>query len=888
MRVRLKIVRHLPARSSSCRFLSINTGKCNQRTDAHSKHQEKTTNDDLLRFYRNKGYLEAHLDPLRLSTSVIENETEESVSSPFASLSSDTVSSAVIEVYTQNSSLEAGHLENSFERNWLFNEFEKLKLTTLNSETKSRIAEVIMNGEEFDRFTAAKFPTVKRYGGEGAESMLAFCDSLFANASEHESNAIVVGIAHRGRNNLLTTLLNCPPALLFRKMKGLSGVPENSMHVMDDDVLSHIRTSVDFENGVSVTLLPNPSHLEAVNPVVQGKVWSKQNMRVNSKNKDKNDFPGSLSVLIHGDGAFAGQGVVAECFNMAYVPGYDVGGSVHLITNNQVAFTMQRGFSHRHASDLAKMINCPIVHVNGDSPEEAYKAAILCLKYRALFGKDIVCNLVCYRKWGHNEMDDATITQPLMYEVINSKKSPPNIYFDKISAELPAEYIMQLTERCKDFKNYLNEQYKSVDKFQPVLESFQNKWQSCNFAPDQLSTWDTGFELQTLKYIGIKSVSVPEHFNTHSKLVKTLSTRINMMNQEDGIDWATAEALAFGSLMIQGHDVRLSGEDVGRGTFSHRHCQLVDQSTNEIIEPLNEIRKEAPDSGILHVANSILSEEAVLGFDYGVSIDSPKTLVVWEAQFGDFFNGAQIIIDAFIASGESKWGMQSGIVLLLPHGLDGMGPEHSSCRLERFLQLTDSSETSIDSDRVNMFIVNPTTPAQYFHLLRRQQARNFRKPLIVASPKKLIRLPEAKSNLSELASGTHFKPVLDDGNLKVEASSVTKVIFVCGKLFYSLEAERETKKLKNVAIVRIEQLVPFPTSELQSIISKYSNCEQFVWCQEEHRNSGAWTFVEPRFRNLVGVNLDYIGRSERAVPATAIGTRHKTEEAEILQTAFAK
>ena len=848
-----------------------------------------------VKFFREKDFLTADLDPLKLSNlseESLQDELDDSVlfknSNPLTKIHElRDLTSSLEAIYSEGSSLEASHIDSSFEKNWLFNEFEALKLQNLEDKVKVRIAEVLLNGQQFDRFTAAKFPTVKRYGGEGAESMLVFCDSLFEEAPKIKTEDIVIGIAHRGRNNLLTTLLKCPPSLLFRKMKGLPGIPEDAQEVMDDDVLSHIRMSVDLDNGVHVSLLPNPSHLEAVNPVVQGKIWSKLHRKIQLDEKEAflEHTHRAVGLMIHGDGAFAGQGIVAECFNMAYIPGYDVGGSIHLITNNQVAFTMQKGFSFRHTSDMAKMINCPIIHVNGDSPEDAYKAALLCLKYKQLFRKDIVCNLICYRKWGHNEMDDATITQPKMYDLINSKKSPPDFYLERLSPSLSQELSHELETKCASFKDFLNEHFKNVENFQPALQSFQGNWKTCRFASPNITAWDTGFDLQTLKYIGVKSVTFPEDFNVQSKLMKTLTSRIGMMNSEKGIDWATAEALAIGSLMVQGQNVRISGEDVGRGTFSHRHCQVVDQKTGDIFMPLRGVNNDVENSGSLEVTNSILSEEAVLGFDYGVSIDCPETLVIWEAQFGDFFNGAQIIIDTFVASGESKWGLQSGIVMLLPHGLDGMGPEHSSCRLERFLQLTDSFESSIDSDRVNMFVVNPTTPAQYFHLLRRQQVRDFRKPLIVASPKKLIRLPEAKSNLRDFEPGTYFKPVIDDPVLKSN-ETVKKVIFVCGKLYYALNSERSARNIGDVALVRLEQLVPFPTSELQSVVVKYPNCQSFIWCQEEHRNSGAWSFVNPRFRSLVGVELEYVGRSERAVSATAIGTRHKNEESQVLEEVF--
>ena len=849
----------------------------------------------LIDAYRLHGYRQAHLDPLNLRKNheiVSFGGTREQAN--FDHLidkfydNIDGLESRMKQIYCGGATLEAGYIDCDVERNWIFEKFEKLQLSHLETSVKLRILEVLSNGEQFDTFTAAKFPTVKRYGGEGAESMLVFCDSLFTNASKFDIDDIVVGIAHRGRNNLLTVLLECPPALLFRKMKGFCGMPESLDDLMDDDVLSHIRMSTDLKNKMHISLLPNPSHLEAVNPVCIGKTRSKQMLRGRNSYESvskKSNQTDSLCLLIHGDGAFAGQGVVAECFNMAYVPHYDVGGTVHLITNNQLGFTMEKRFSCRHTSDVSRMINCPVVHVNVDYPEDVYKAAILCSEYRSLFKKDIVCNLHCYRKWGHNEMDDPYLTQPVMYSAINSRDSVPQKYWKHLENKINVPELREVEKKLVEFKEVLNSHFSLSETFSPSLQSFGGNWKNFNFADKQNSTWNTGVDIEVLKYVGAKSVTVPEDFNAQPKLMKTLSTRLDMMKTGSGIDWATAEVLALGSLMLQGHNVRISGQEVGRGTFSQRHVQLTDQSTDLIHIPLNFLASSGDvNIGKLEVANSILSEEAVLGFEYGFSLNDPNSLVIWEAQFGDFFNGAQIIIDTFVTSGERKWGLQSGLVMLLPHGLDGMGPEHSSCRVERFLQQSDSSETEIDSDQVNMFIVNPTTPAQLFHLLRQQQVRNFRKPLIVVSAKKLLRLPEARSNFLDFEPGTFFSPVIGDND--VNPNKVRKLIIVSGKFYYSLMSERQKLKREDVAVVRVEQLVPFPTQALQLVCHSFSNCQEFVWCQEEHRNSGAWSFVEPRFRNLVGLKLQYVGRSERAVPATAIATRHKQEELDILNKVF--
>jgi len=530
--------------------------------------------------------------------------------------------------------------------------------------------------------------------------------------------------------------------------------------------------------------------------------------------------------------------------------------------------------------------------VNGDDPEAVVLAARFAWNYRKAFRRDVFVDVLCYRRWGHNELDEPTFTNPHMYSAVRSREaSIPDAYSNKIVKE----GIME----PEDIKNLLasnnavlSKAFQEAEVFTPSpTETFsqvgdaQSKL-SPKSATTDVTVWDTGVDIDVLRWVGSRSVNTPEDFALHPTLKRGhVDARMNKLLAGSNLDWSTAETLAMGSLLYQGYDVRICGQDVGRGTFSQRHCMLVDQKTSEIYIPLNDL--QCPDGqGHLEVANSILSEEAVLAFEYGMSIARPDLLCIWEAQFGDFFNGAQIIIDTFVASGEAKWELQSGLVMLLPHGFDGAGPEHSSCRLERFLQLTDSREDAVDSDDINMQVVNPTTPAQMFHLLRRQMIRSFRKPLMIAGPKLLLRFPAAVSTLQDLAPGTSFQPLLDDSASSVNPSDVQRLIFTSGKHFYALDQERQTKGVKDVAIIRLEELCPFPALAIQQLVAKYKDAKEFIWCQEEPQNGGAWTFVEPRFRQVAGVNLRYSGRPPLAAPAVGVPAWHKIEAAKLLKDVF--
>ncbi|KAH8308321.1 hypothetical protein KR059_010519 [Drosophila kikkawai] len=789
----------------------------------------------------------------------------------------------------RSTSAEFSYVEDIEEREWLARNFETLDQQQLQNAERCEIAELLIKSQAWDNFMALKFPTVKRYGGEGAESMLAFFWQLLRDSVQANIEHVVLAMPHRGRTPLQAALLNMRPAKVFRKLSGASEFPED-IEAMSD-VISHFHVSEQLQvlgKSLNFSMVRNPSHLEAANPVAMGKARSKQQTRGEGGFGDSDTQPFGqhvLNVILHGDAAFAGQGINQECLNMAYVPHFEVGGSLHLIVNNQVGFTTpgDRGRSTAYTSDLAKSIQAPVFHVNGDDPEALARITNLAFRYQREFRKDIFIDLNCFRRWGHNELDDPTFTNPLVYKIVHQRESVPDLYAKQLAKEQVLSES-QAKEMRDNYMKYLGEELALAPTYQPPPSYFEKQWKDLQLAPSkELTYWDTGLDYSLLHYIGQQSVAFPEDFNIHPHLLKThVTARLKKLENGAKIDWATAEALAIGSLMYQGHNVRISGEDVGRGTFSHRHAMLVDQQTNEMFVPLNSM--EGGNGGKLELAHSILSEEAVLGFEYGMAIDNPNNLIIWEAQFGDFANGAQIIIDTFIVSGETKWMESNALVMLLPHGYDGAASEHSSCRIERFLQLCDSKETTADGDSVNVHIVNPTTPAQYYHVLRRQLARNFRKPLVVVAPKTLLRLPAATSTHEDFQPGTLFHNVLGDTTVKAE--QVKKVILCSGKHYYNLAEEREKRQAYDTAILRLESLCPFPLQELKAQLAQYGNVQSFVWSQEEHRNMGAWTFVRPRFENLIGQQLHYCGRCEAPTPATGIGKVHKREVDEIVAAPF--
>lgn len=791
----------------------------------------------------------------------------------------------------EHRSVEFMHLENIEEQQWFIDRILNLHFLPIPNDQKIRMSKLLIDCQAYDHFLAKKFPSVKRYGAEGCESMLVFLETLFSDVSALYDQLIMC-MPHRGRLNVLEGLLNFPPVAIFSKMHGRKEFPDSTQGA--GDVLSHLYTSTTLHYGDSsiyVSLLPNPSHLELVAPVAAGKTRG----RIQSLNPPGYAATASksniLCLMVHGDAAFVGQGIIAETVQMANCPSYSVGGAVHLVVNNQIGFTTEPhsfvGRSSKYCTDVAKMISAPVIHVDAEKPEQVFKAAKLAAQYQHQFRKDVFVDLVCYRRWGHNDIDDPSFTQPQLYDGIEQRNTTPDSYCQNLkdsslmSNSLPNEWQEQKTK-------LLNEAFlKSIDHTAEGIH-LKAQWSGFVQAPRNAQfIWQTGYDVGALKEIGVSSVRTPESFTVHPHLRKVhCDARIRRVTEGLSLDWATCEALAFGSLMMQGFNVRLSGQDVERGTFSNRHLTLVDRKNGQKITPLNLLRCDQP--GHLEPCNSILSELAVLAFEYGMSIENPNRLTLWEAQFGDFFNSAQTVFDTCILSGESKWLLQSGIVILLPHGHDGAGPEHSSCRLERFLQLSDSQEDGVDGESVNCSIANVTTPAQYFHLLRRQMLRPYRKPLVLASPKLLLRHPDCVSSLHHMGTQTHFQSVIDDplfpsSNPK---SPITKIIVCTGKHYFTLHKYRKENKLVDTSLIRIEMLVPFPTVQLQQVLKTYTNAKRIIWSQEEPRNMGAWSFVAPRLSKTSALPLHYAGRLESCFVATSVKQQHENECLQILNETF--
>ena len=774
------------------------------------------------------------------------------------------------------------------DRAWITQKFEEIQQIEFRETDKADIRDLLLKSQTLDRFLGRKFSTVKRYSGEGAESMVVFMNKLVSLSVEETSSLtnIILGMPHRGRLNLLTSVLSFPLQALFNKLKGRMELSDDS-NTASGDVLSHLFQSLDLPiegdgRKIHFSMLPNPSHLEAVNAVALGKTRAKQ-LFLKEAPYDVTGNNGArlgdrvMCVLIHGDASFACQGVVAECLMMSSLPNFSVGGTVHVVVNNKLGYTTSADFGRftDKCTNFGNLANCPIIHVNGGDPESVVRACELAFQYRMEKRRDVIVDISCFRRWGHNELDEPAFTQPNMYKDISSRQTIPDQYSESISS-VPNSVT-------KDYDTHLNSCFAESDKYEPPVTQFQAQWSAIKPATNSNTLWDTGISTEILKQIGVQSVTLPDSFTIHPRLMRShVESRLREMESGEKLNWATAEALAIGSLLVEGHTVRLCGQDSGRGTFSQRHAVLVDSDTEDVHIPLNEI---SSDQAFFEVVNSPLIEESVLGFEYGMSIDNPSLLVMWEAQFGDFFNCAQLYIDTFISSGEAKWLLQSGLVLLLPHGYDGDGPDHSSCKIERFLQLCNTSPGVYDSDNVNMNVVFPTTPAQYYHLLRGQQVRNFRKPLIVVGPKGLLRLSEAVSTLEEMSPGTHFKPVLSDPNT-VSTGAVTHGILCSGKHYYALDQYRRENGVKNCVIIRIESLCPFPAQSVREEISKFPSVRSWIWSQEEPENMGAWSYLYPRFERQVGIRPRYAGRPALSAPAVGFKKWHTEQAAKIISETF--
>jgi len=711
---------------------------------------------------------------------------------------------------------------------------------------------------------------------DGGEAMIPAIEQILKRGSQLGLGEIVVGMAHRGRLNMLHNVFGKPFRAIISEFLGNPANPEDAGG--SGDVKYHMGASSDREfdgKTVHLSMAPNPSHLEIVDPVVVGRVRAKQQQR------DDVDRREVVGILLHGDAAFAGQGVVGETFAFSALRGYRTGGTIHIIVNNQIGFTTSPHYSRSspYPTDVAKMVMAPIFHVNGDDPEAVVHAARIAIEFRQAFGTDVVLDMFCYRRFGHNEGDEPMFTQPLMYKTIGKHPTTRTIYADKLVAEgimSRAETQAVVDERIA----YLDAEFEAGTSYRPnKADWLEGSWSGMRTAHGVERRGETAVDIDTLRRIGETMTTVPEHMTLNPKLTRIIETRAARIGEGEGLDWATAEHLAFGSLLLEGDMVRLSGQDSCRGTFSQRHAVLVDQASEERYAPLAHL---SPDQADFEVIDSPLSEASVMGFEYGFSQVEPNALVMWEAQFGDFANGAQVVIDQFISSGEAKWLRMNALVLLLPHGYEGQGPEHSSARLERYLQLCAED---------NMQVVNCTTPANYFHVLRRQLRRDFRKPLVIMTPKSLLRHKGCVSSLADMGPGTSFHRVLDERDTQVKSGKAKRIVMCSGKVYYDLAAARDEAKLWDTEIIRVEQLYPFPTRAVIEVLEQTPNATM-VWCQEEPRNMGGWTFVRDFIEEAmetVGAKqqrLIYAGRDAAASPATGTLGRHKREQAKLVADAL--
>ena len=851
----------------------------------------------LIRAYRIRGHLIANLDPLGMMERKYLNELHPSnhgfqkedynkkiylreyMDSKYATINE--ILSFLKKTYCSTIGVEYMHISDPIEKKWFRERMEK-KENQLNftNSGKKFILNKLIQAEGFEKFLAVKFVSTKRFGLDGGEALIPALEQIIKRGGHLGVKEIKIGMPHRGRLNVLANLLQKSYKRIFNEFAGEFG---SSIVESAGDVKYHLGASSNREfdgNLVHISLTDNPSHLEAVDPVVLGQTRAKQFFHKDKKRQKV------VPILIHGDAAFAGQGVVAECFAMSGLRGHNTGGTIHIIVNNQIGFTTNPRFarSSPYPSDIAKMVEAPILHVNADDPEAVVHCARVAIEFRQQFNRDVVIDMICYRRWGHNEGDEPSFTQPLMYQKIRQHPTTLNIYGEKLIKEgtITAE---EFDKNKKEFKNLLDEQLKTAKEYKPKLEWFEGVWSRFRPEKGKDKRGVTGVTADTIKKIGKRITYIPEDFNAHPTIRKIFENKKKMFENGTGFDWATAEQLAFATLLEEGYPVRLSGQDSGRGTFSQRHSVLRDQKNNSYYTPLNNISKKQKR---FEVIDSLLSEFAVLGFEHGYALSEPTTLVVWEAQFGDFANGAQVVIDQFIASGERKWSRASGLVMLLPHGYEGQGPEHSSARLERFLQLCAHE---------NIQVMNCTTPANYFHALRRQIHRDFRKPLIIMTPKSLLRNKRCTSNLEDFNKKNTFHRILKDhaevggyGLIKLqEDKKIKKVVLCSGKIYFDLVEAREKTTNDKVLFIRIEQLYPFPVKTLAQELKKFKKNARFFWCQEEPQNMGAWNsarnYIEWTLNYIKAENrkVSYIGRKPAASPATGYLKKHLAQQKEIIE-----
>ena len=845
----------------------------------------------LIRAYRINGHLIANLDPLNLhkknyhpeldykSYGFSENDLDREIFID-GSLGLETATlNEIIQIlnktYASSIGVEFLHIQSVEQKQWVQERIEEVhNKTNFTTQGKKAIFQRLVESELFEQYLDKKFLGTKRYGVEGGESMIPGIEQIVKQSCLAGVQDIYFGTAHRGRLTLLATVLGMPYRGILSKFQGSLNDPNEVLG--SGDVKYHLGVSSDREfdgKSIHLSLTPNPSHLEAVDPVVAGKVRAKQTL-LQDKTTDK-----VFGILIHGDAAMAGQGIVAETFAMSQLRGFRTGGIIHFVINNQIGFTTtpHYGRSAPYCTEIAKMVQAPIFHVNGDDPEAVVHVCRLAAEYRNLFKEDVVVDMFCYRRSGHNEADEPMFTQPLMYKKIKQHQTTLNLYKDQLIKE---EILTEDEAKTKlsDFKKFLDNEFELSKSYKPnKADWLDGTWTGIKIASIDARRGKTSSTADDLKILAKEIHTIPEGFTPHKRIKKIYNDREQSIIEGKNIDWATAEALAFATLLKDGYGVRLSGQDVGRGTFSHRHAVLYDQENEKRFVPLRHFRKE---QALFEIVDSFLSEFGVLGFEYGYSQADPKTLVIWEAQFGDFSNGAQTIIDQFITTGERKWLRMSGLTLLLPHGHEGQGPEHTSSRLERFLQMCAED---------NIQVANCTSPANYFHILRRQMMRDFRKPLILMTPKSTLRHKGNTSSIEEFLNGSTFHRVLRKPLSGEEKNKINRVVLCSGKIYFELQDHIDALKLDNIHIIRLEQLYPFPYEALEEELIDFKNCEM-IWCQEEPKNMGAWQFVQERVLSVVqkvtGKNeLHFIGRRAAASPATGVFDRHLSNQKNIIRLA---
>jgi len=847
----------------------------------------------LIRSYRVRGHLKANLDPLSLEAPKEHPELdpmsygfkEKDLDRPIfinyvLGLEQATlrdIMKVLDETYCGSIGVEFMHIQDPDEKSWIQERIERIhnqpEFTLMG---KKAILNRLIETEGFEKFLDKKFTGTKRFGLDGGESLVPAMEQIFKRGSQLGIEEIVLGMAHRGRLNVLANVMGKPFQAIFHEFQGGSSKPEDVGG--SGDVKYHLGSSSDrvFDGrSVHLSLTANPSHLECVNFVCLGKARAKQ------QQKNDHDREKVMALLLHGDAAFSGQGLVPEAFDLSNLNGYKTGGTIHIVINNQIGFTTNPAHSRSspYCSDVAKVVAAPIFHVNADDVEAVTHVARIATEYRQRFKKDVVIDMICYRRHGHNEGDEPMFTQPLMYKKIAAHPTTREIYGQRLVRE---GVITQdeLDAELANFENHLEQAFEGASSYKAnKADWLDGKWAGLSVASGEDRRGFTGVPVDRLKEVGQALTHIPDNFNVNPKISRQLKSKAKMFETGEGIDWATGEALAFGTLLLEGHPVRLSGQDSERGTFSQRHSVITDQMNEDKHTPLNNLRfGQAP----FEVLNSPLSEAGVLGFEYGYSLAEPGMLVLWEAQFGDFANGAQVIIDQFISSGEAKWLRMCGLVMLLPHGYEGQGPEHSSARLERYLQLCAED---------NMQVCNCTTPANYFHVLRRQIHRDFRKPLVLMTPKSLLRHKLAVSKLDEMGEGTTFHRVLWDEGSPGPDSKIKQVVFCSGKVYYDLQEERDKRGIKDVYILRLEQLYPYPKKALTNELTRFPDA-QIVWCQEEPKNMGSWTYIhEPLVDHLVEMGrsdtrVRYAGRAAAASPATGLAKKHVIEQAALVDEAL--